>query len=197
MATDYFKMSEYLQKHSPLFMFFKLKICFVHCAVTFRNARHTRFSFPVNRRTCIDFAFCVSLQDDKVDTRKNLKQIEFKTHSFSIAYLINLKKKSFWFLWKFGLDPLLLSNTLNITCLMRQIFFRQKIWLTYSSKTKRNYVRYKISSYFSRLFWVPISPTFCEPYIKHSWMRNCTHVSVFFFAQKSCTCTSITFLSIC
>ena len=45
---------------------FKLKICFAHCIFKLRNARHTRLSFSVNCRTCLNFAVCVSPRNEIV-----------------------------------------------------------------------------------------------------------------------------------
>ena len=70
MATDYLKMSEFTQKHSPLFIFLKLKICFAPRLVQFRNATHTSLYFSVNRHTCmpVNFAFRVYPPDGEFDT---------------------------------------------------------------------------------------------------------------------------------
>ena len=67
LVTDYFKMSECSDKHSPLFT---VQVENLHRVLKFRNARHKRLSFPVNRRTSMNFAFCVSPQDGEFVTLK-------------------------------------------------------------------------------------------------------------------------------
>ena len=70
MATECFKMLEFTQKHSPLFIFQVENLFCRHCVFKLRNARHKRLSFSVKRRTCLNFALCVSHRNSVTDMRK-------------------------------------------------------------------------------------------------------------------------------
>ena len=60
METDYFKISEFTQKHSPLFMFQVV------------NLTLKRLYISVNRRNCMHFVFCVSHRDGAFDTQQKI-----------------------------------------------------------------------------------------------------------------------------
>ena len=101
--------------------FVKLEICFAHYVFKLRNAWHKRLYFSVNRRTCLNFALCVSPQDSAFDMRKRFGAYRIKKHVFSISCLMNLKKLLIF--CEILVPTLFLSNALNVIWLMKWLFF--------------------------------------------------------------------------